>query len=65
MKKKTVIMEHLGTCPCGKNIFVSVDDRCVAHDAPLCEAFSKMDPEEFITYVRKSRGLPPPEGEDK
>lgn len=60
IQKKTVVMEHIGICPCGKNIFASRDEPCIAHDAPLCEAFDKMDPDEFVTYVRRSRGLPDP-----
>lgn len=57
-------LESLGLCPCGKNIYVSEKPRCVGHDYPFCKEFENLDVVAFMTYVRRSRGIPdPPEDE--
>lgn len=55
--KQTVNMQSLGTCPCGGKIAFSLDPPAVAHEPPICENFFLMDPDEFLTYIRKSLGL--------
>jgi hypothetical protein len=53
--------EEFGLCPCGKKIAVSARDLAVAHVEPFCSEFMLLEPDEFLTYVRKARGLPYPE----
>lgn len=51
-------MTDLGLCPCGKQIFAFDGDFTgVVHDQPTCEEFELLGPNEFLTYVRRSRGI--------
>jgi hypothetical protein len=52
-----VKMEALGKCPCGQNIYSSLNPPAVAHDAPHCVQFEMLAPTEFLTWVRRSRGI--------
>lgn len=54
-------VEDLGFCPCGQRIYASVEHGAIAHDLPQCPEFEAMDPDEFLTYVRRSRGIPDPQ----
>lgn len=56
--KQRVVMQNLGLCPCGGKIYVSIDPPCVAHEPPTCEKFDDLEPDDFLTYVRKTRGIP-------
>lgn len=47
----------LGMCPCGK-IIGTIGDTAVIHGTPTCDAFKNLEPDEFLTYVRRSRGIP-------
>jgi len=50
-------MQDLGLCPCGQGIAACEDPPTVAHSLPECPAFSSLEPDEFLAYVRKSRGI--------
>lgn len=54
-----MIMKELAFCPCGKKIFVpeKLDMMAVAHEIPYCLAFIKLEPHEFLRYVRLSMGI--------
>lgn len=56
----TLIVEPLGLCVCGRKIAANADKGAVVHEVPYCEAFLKLDPLDFLTYVRRSRGIPDP-----
>lgn len=47
----------LGYCPCGKQIHASTDPPSVMHGVPWCAAFEALEPDEFLAYVRRSRGI--------
>ena len=49
----------LGTCVCGRPIGMGylVQKPVVVHEMPFCEAFEIMGPIDFLTYVRKAKGL--------
>jgi hypothetical protein len=49
---------RLGKCVCGKNIYGSISLNGVAHDLPYCNIFIKLEPDKFLTFIRKSRGIP-------
>jgi len=51
------MMEPLGRCVCGKEIFADVRVCAVAHELPYCKAFEDLEPDEFLRYVRRSRGI--------
>ena len=51
-------VEPLGRCPCGKEIFVTRDIPSVIHEVPFCREFLELDPVAFLSYVRRSRGIP-------
>jgi hypothetical protein len=56
---KTIIKTvDLGVCICGQPISASVEGCAVIHDMPLCQKFLDLEPDEFLTYVRRSRGIP-------
>lgn len=51
--------ESLGKCPCGGDIAASSGARpAVAHSIPYCLEFKRLEPTEFLAYVRRSRGIP-------
>jgi hypothetical protein len=52
---KTVMMQDLGLCPCGSRISVNAEQGAIAHEPPVCETFMKLEPDEFLSYVRKAR----------
>jgi hypothetical protein len=49
--------KDLGLCPCGKRIYVDVQHYAVIHDEPACKKFMELEPDKFLTYVRRSRGI--------
>jgi hypothetical protein len=55
---RSVQMDDLGKCPCGGRIGASAKDVSVVHSVPPCKAFEDLEPDEFLTYVRRSRGIP-------
>ena len=58
------VAKPLGACPCGKAIFAIVEVCAVVHEVPYCKKFLELEPDEFLAYVRRSRGIPdetPPE----
>ena len=57
------IYTPLGLCPCGKAIGASVAFGSVFHAFPPCPKFAELEPDEFLAYVRRSRGIP--DKEDK
>jgi hypothetical protein len=50
----------LGLCACGLRIYSCESNGvpAVMHDLPYCEKFRDLDPDKFLTYVRRSRGIP-------
>lgn len=52
--------ESLGLCPCGREIFADVELGAVAHEKPYCQEFAELEPDKYLAYVRRSRGLPSP-----
>lgn len=58
VKKKEILAEPLGRCPCGGEIHASLDPPSVVHSIPYCAKFLQLEPDEFLTYVRRSRGIP-------
>lgn len=42
-----------GRCPCGGKFMVAKDMPAVAHTAPTCVFFDDLEPDEYLTYVRK------------
>jgi hypothetical protein len=49
--------ESLGLCPCGRQIYADVRQGAVMHEEPACKKFLELEPDKFLTYVRRSRGL--------
>lgn len=54
----------LGQCVCGATIFADTEQGAVIHGMPYCKAFEQLEPDEFLSYVRRSRGLPDPNKSD-
>jgi hypothetical protein len=50
--------ESLGLCVCGRAIYAVVNVGAVLHDLLPCPKFIELEPDEFLTYVRRSRGIP-------
>jgi hypothetical protein len=51
----------LGPCVCGKEIFASNEESgiiAVMHTEPRCRKFDELEPDKFLTYIRRSRGIP-------
>ena len=49
---------YLGLCPCGREIYASVSQFAVIHQVPFCKQFEELEPDDFVAYVRRSRGIP-------
>ncbi len=60
MGTQNLQVESLGMCVCGRQIYANVERGAVAHEMPECAAFEVFEPDEFLTYVRRSRGIPDP-----
>jgi hypothetical protein len=58
---KTLNPEDLGLCACGRRIYADVKHGAVVHEVPFCKAFLELEPDKFLTYVRRSRGIPDPD----
>jgi hypothetical protein len=61
---KEVRFQALGNCPCGQPIAADLEGGGVGHMVPYCEPFLRLEPTEFLRYVRqalearqRSRGL--------
>lgn len=50
--------EPLGTCPCGREVHYNLEQSSLLHQLPMCSAFERLDPADFATYMRRSRGIP-------
>lgn len=61
MTPRQVEYQALGRCPCGGEIAWSMDPPSVLHAVPYCAKFLELEPDEFLTYVRRARGLPEPD----
>jgi hypothetical protein len=48
---------NLGLCVCGRRIYADVQQGAVIHDVPVCKMFLELEPDKFLTYVRRSRGI--------
>lgn len=53
----------VGICACGQPIAVSTKDFAVIHKLPQCEQFKQLEPDEFLAYVRRNRGITDEEAE--
>lgn len=51
-------VEELGLCACGRRIYADVTKGAVLHELPYCAAFRDLEPVQFLSYVRRSRGIP-------
>lgn len=56
-----------GICPCGKGFTAGIvaegemkGAQLVTHAEPICDEFKKLEPHEFLAYVRKSWGIKAP-----
>ena len=49
--------QDLGLCPCGRRIYADSKIGAVVHELPYCVQFRDLDPLEFLSYVRRSRGI--------
>jgi hypothetical protein len=47
----------LGLCPCGGKIYADTDQCAVIHEIPYCKPFRDLEPDKFLAYVRRSRGI--------
>lgn len=47
----------LGKCPCGAEIYYTLDPPAVLHALPYCQKFIDLDVDEFLRYVRHTRGI--------
>lgn len=52
-----VNFEDLGLCPCGMRIGANAQTCAVIHELPPCQAFTDLEADDFLAYVRKSRGI--------
>jgi hypothetical protein len=52
--------EDIGRCPCGQRIGANAETCAVVHALPYCDAFMALEPDDFLEYVRKSRGIVAP-----
>jgi len=52
--------EDMGLCVCGCRIYVDAQQYAVMHEEPACKLFLDLEPDKFLTYVRRSRGIPDP-----
>lgn len=50
----------LGLCACGQRIYSCIIEGipAVMHELPYCRKFADLEPDKFLTYVRRSRGIP-------
>jgi hypothetical protein len=58
LSKTRLKMQDLGLCVCGGKISASTNPpavMAVMHSIPYCEQFEKLDPEDFLAFVRMSR----------
>ena len=60
MIRESINAEDLGLCPCGGKIYADTVRCAVAHEDPVCAKFMELEPDEFLRYVRRSRGIPDP-----
>lgn len=56
--------DFVAYCVCGGVVRTDKDYTCLFHEMPICEAFDRMNVEEFATWLRQSKGLPSPHPED-
>lgn len=60
-----------GPCPCGGTFTVGEAKKggekvgAVVHSIPFCEEFAKLGPGEYLTFVRRSFGLPEPQDDEE
>lgn len=50
--------QNLGLCICGQQIGINYETQCVAHFEPRCAEYNRMEPLEFLQWVRKKKGIP-------
>ncbi len=56
--------EFVCKCICGGDICTDDEMKSLLHSMPTCAKFDAMDPEDFIVWVRETKGLPSPHPED-
>lgn len=56
----------IAICSCGQKVhsFNEQGTFGLIHEEPICEPFERMEPLEFVTWLRKKKGLPSPHPKD-
>lgn len=54
MKQRLIIPALQGLCPCGKTFYAFQNPPAIAHDQPTCSEFDRLQPDEYLMYVRKA-----------
>jgi hypothetical protein len=57
MKAPSAQFVECGECPCGQKIYASKEALAVAHELPYCQEFMGLEADEFLAFVRRSRGI--------
>lgn len=51
-------------CPCGARLAIALDEQGepegVLHGGTPCRKFEALEPDHFLTYVRRASGIPDP-----
>lgn len=52
--EQTFITDVEGVCPCGGRWFAGTDpEPSVVHTKPICEEFDKLEPEDYLKWIRE------------
>jgi hypothetical protein len=57
MSQSCEATDDLGRCPCGARIWADTKNGAVIHEYPYCSPFEMLPPEQFLSYVRRSRAI--------
>lgn len=61
MKVDGVEYSYIGRCLCGGEVHACADDpktSGVVHSLPTCPAFDSHDPADYVTWLRRGKGIP-------
>ncbi len=56
-----IVAKKLLPCPCGKNVYQSLNPPVVIHSEPRCRKFDELEPLEFLRWMRRTYKIPGPE----
>ena len=66
-KNMKITNEIEGICPCGKGFTAGIVAEgklkgisMVTHEEPICDKFRDLEPDEFLTHVRREWGIKAP-----